>query len=106
MIFNPAFFFLKENYIDLLVKCLRVNNPQFQLVAISAIYSLIYEYQKAKVVFKNTNLIQYLIDLNESNDASYSSMRGSQANNNYNKSQTIVEKIKIVLCQLMKLMSD
>ena len=95
-------FLLSESYIDLLVKCLRVNNPQFQLVAISAIYSLIYEYQKAKVVFKNANLIQYLINLNESMHET----SGLRAAASSNKSQTIIEKIKIVLCQLMKLMSD
>mgnify|MGYP001810915281 CR=1 FL=1 len=83
-----------------MLNCLTINNRQFQMVALSAIHSLMYDYQKAKVIFKNSNLIKYLIEINESFESE---------NINYIRSgdnKQIIIRLKSTIKQIIKLLNE
>jgi hypothetical protein len=44
---------------------LKSKNESFNLLAISTLDSLLFDYQKAKVILKNFNALKYLVELNE-----------------------------------------
>ena len=56
-------FFFAADYLDTLISNLQHKDDKFIKLSISALDTLLYDYQKAKVALKTANVIQYLVDL-------------------------------------------
>jgi hypothetical protein len=78
------------------MQTLRSKNEKFNLLALSALDSLLYDYQKAKVILKSANLIKYLVDLNEMH------AKLSKSKN----VKTSSTRIMLIVNNLIKLMND
>ena len=55
----------KGDYINTIVHQLRSKNENIQLLVVSSLDTLLFDYQKAKVILKNANVLKYLVELNE-----------------------------------------
>lgn len=57
------FCFCLAEYLNAIIANLQHKDEKFIKLSISTLDTLLYEYQKAKVVLKTANVIQYLVDL-------------------------------------------
>ncbi len=62
---NKSKLISQADYINVVVLNLRSKNQSFQLLAVSTLDSLLHDYQKAKVILKNVNVLKYLVELND-----------------------------------------
>lgn len=62
---NKSKLIVQADYISTVIQQLRNKNDSFRLLAVSTLDSLLYDYQKAKVILKNSNVLKHLVDLND-----------------------------------------
>lgn len=62
---NKSKLISNADYISTLIQALKNKNEKFHILALNALDSLLYDYQKAKVILKNSSALKHLVDLYE-----------------------------------------
>jgi hypothetical protein len=89
---NKSKLIVQVEYINTIIQQLKSKNDNFRLLAVSTLDSLLFDYQKAKVILKNSNVLKHLVGLNDFY-ARLSSQKQTSENSQLVKTQAIVNNL-------------